>query len=188
MDLKQYIQDATTTESLIETVSVDPQLLAGTLQIIIAAGTILDQIKKNVFYDKPYNIDAIQSEFTNMVSSLYDIKEVVVNGISPQETLYSPRIFHSIVGITTEAVELLNGLNDENFDVVNYLEELGDINWYEAIGIDAVDGNFDDVLKTNISKLKSRYPDKFTSNSANNRDLSTERNILEDGLDHNEGC
>lgn len=37
------------------------------------------------------------------------------------------------------------------------------------------------ILDTNISKLKARYGDKFTSEKAINRDLKTERNILESG-------
>lgn len=35
---------------------------------------------------------------------------------------------------------------------------------------------------TNIAKLKARYGDKFTENAALNRDLETERKILEDGM------
>lgn len=35
------------------------------------------------------------------------------------------------------------------------------------------------VAETNINKLKARYPEKFTSEKALNRDLDTERKILE---------
>lgn len=41
--------------------------------------------------------------------------------------------------------------------------------------------NFDleQIMQTNIDKLVARYPDKFDEDRANNRDLETERKILE---------
>jgi len=36
-----------------------------------------------------------------------------------------------------------------------------------------------DVLESNIEKLRVRFPEKFTEENANNRDLATERKILE---------
>lgn len=188
MDLTQFVKDATTTESRVDSIKVDPRLFSSVLQIIIAAGNMLDQIKKNTFYDKPFNTDSLKEEFVNIVASLDGIKDSIQDGLDPQETMYTPRIFHSVVGIATEAVELLEGLNDESFDTVNFLEELGDLSWYQAIGIDAVEGNFDDVLNTNIDKLKARYPGKFDKETAVNRDLDTERDILDAGLETNDGC
>ncbi|MBT5073489.1 MAG: hypothetical protein HOH19_08390 [Kordiimonadaceae bacterium] len=35
------------------------------------------------------------------------------------------------------------------------------------------------VATTNINKLKARFPEKFTQEKAYNRDLDTERDILE---------
>ena len=193
MDLDQYVQDATSTESVIESVNVDPKLLASTLQILIAGGSILDQIKKNAFYGRDFNRESLIAAFGFIVQSMDDLKDAIQNGPVPEPTTYSPRVFHSIVGIATEAVELLEGMNDENFDTVNFLEELGDLNWYEAIGIDAVGGTFEQVLTANIEKLsksdKARYKDGFSADDANNRDLDAERTVLTDNLDvSNEGC
>lgn len=39
--------------------------------------------------------------------------------------------------------------------------------------------NIDDILEKNIKKLKARYGEKFSSDKAINRDLETERKILE---------
>jgi NTP pyrophosphatase (non-canonical NTP hydrolase) len=38
------------------------------------------------------------------------------------------------------------------------------------------------ILIANIAKLKARYPDKFTTEDAINRDLDKERSILEQGI------
>jgi hypothetical protein len=39
--------------------------------------------------------------------------------------------------------------------------------------------NVSDILDKNIAKLKARYGEKFSSERAINRDLETERTILE---------
>ncbi len=41
--------------------------------------------------------------------------------------------------------------------------------------------NPEDVMETNINKLAIRYPDKFTREDAEQRDLFAERKVLEDG-------
>lgn len=43
------------------------------------------------------------------------------------------------------------------------------------------DINIEDSFDININKLKARYGDKFSSERAINRDLDTERSILEKG-------
>ena len=40
-------------------------------------------------------------------------------------------------------------------------------------------GSLSDVMETNIAKLKARYPDKYSDESALNRNLDAEREILE---------
>jgi NTP pyrophosphatase (non-canonical NTP hydrolase) len=195
MDTKEYITEALRTESKIDAVVVNPTLLGSVFTVLIAAGNILDQIKKHTYYDRDYDTDKLVAEFTNIVGSLDYLKQSIVEIQQAEtkmmpysgegETTYDPRIFHSIVGITTEAVELIEALSSPEFDKVNFIEELGDLNWYQAIGIDAVGSSFDDVMETNINKLsksdKARYKDGFTADEANNRDLDAEREILEDG-------
>lgn len=93
-------------------------------------------------------------------------------------------VIHAIIGKATEAGELLEALNGalfegKDFDIVNFKEEIGDGLWYDAIGLNAVGGTFEEVQATNIAKLRARFPNKFTEFDANNRDLSTERKILE---------
>jgi hypothetical protein len=190
MDLKQYVSDACRTESKVEFVKADPQFLAGVLQIFIAAGTMLDQIKKNVYYEKPINLEETKAEFLNIVTSLDMIQPVIVDGPQRGPIDVDPRIFHSLIGLATESTELVEALSvafsGEELDNINLLEEFGDINWYQAIGIDALGGDFGSILKTNIDKLKKRYPERFTNEDALERDLDVERKTLEDGLEA--GC
>lgn len=93
-------------------------------------------------------------------------------------------LLHGAIGISTEAGELLDAFKKhiyygKELDVVNLKEEIGDIMWYIAILCRELNLDMDDILQTNIDKLKARYPEKFTSHQAIYRDLKTERNILE---------
>lgn len=94
------------------------------------------------------------------------------------------RLIHGMVGISTESGELLDALKKhlmygKSLDLVNIKEEVGDVLWYCALILDEVGASFEDVMKTNIDKLRARFPEKFTEEKAVNRDLDTERKILE---------
>lgn len=185
MDLKQYVSDAIRTESQIEKIQANATALNHILDIIIGSGTILDQVKKNVFYKKPIN----SVEFYDNLLKIQDAADMmkVYSSSHPATNIndiqIDTRMFHAIVGAVTEGAELAQALqkalNDSNFDLTNVLEEFGDINWYEAIAVDATNGDFQQILERNIAKLKARFPNKFTTEDAINRDLTKERNILE---------
>jgi NTP pyrophosphatase (non-canonical NTP hydrolase) len=94
------------------------------------------------------------------------------------------RLLHAGMGLCTEAGEFLDMLKKHIFygkklDFPNAVEELGDVEWYAGIAIDVLRTTFNEVLTINIDKLKARYPEKFTEHHAINRDLETERAILE---------
>jgi len=94
------------------------------------------------------------------------------------------RLLHAGIGLATEAAEFLDALKKHIFygkelDRVNLKEEIGDLQWYCAIALDELDSTFEEVQDTNIAKLKARYPDKFTEERAEVRDLPAERKILE---------
>jgi NTP pyrophosphatase (non-canonical NTP hydrolase) len=88
------------------------------------------------------------------------------------------------MGMATEAGEFLDMLKKHIFygkpmDFVNAKEEIGDQMWYAGLAVDVLQTTFNEVLTVNIDKLKARYPEKFTEEAAINRDLNTERSILE---------
>ena len=64
----------------------------------------------------------------------------------------------------------------EAFNILVLLIE-ADIYWLA----DYYNIKVEDICQVNIDKLKARYGDKFTSDKAINRDLDTERTILEEG-------
>ena len=94
------------------------------------------------------------------------------------------RLLHAGIGMATESGEFLDMLKKHLYygkplDKVNLAEEVGDLMWYCAVAMHVLDIDFNDVLETNIKKLAARYPEKFTEFHAENRDLDSERQILE---------
>ena len=94
------------------------------------------------------------------------------------------RLLHAGMGLATESAEFLDALKKaiyygKELDKVNLAEEIGDQMWYCAIALSELGVSFEEVMKKNIAKLEARYPEKFTEEKAENRDLKTERDILE---------
>lgn len=94
------------------------------------------------------------------------------------------RLLHAGIGMATESGEFLDMLKKhlyygKELDKINLAEEIGDLMWYCALAMDVLGVDFDQVLETNIKKLAARYPEKFTEFHAENRNLDTERQILE---------
>ena len=193
MDLTEYVKLATRTESRLETIVANPQLLVNLLNIHCASGRMLDQVKKHVFYGKEYAAESFNVDFQSIIQTLQHLTLIRLNG-TPEEMgeedipEINPRLFHAIIGIATEATELCEALYStmmgKEVDLVNLREENGDINWYQAIFYDEMTalgypGTWEDDLVRNIDKLKARFPDKFTNENAINRNVESEREILE---------
>jgi NTP pyrophosphatase (non-canonical NTP hydrolase) len=126
-----------------------------------------DKVKKALFYGK--SVPLPRWKINDSFKENHELKNVL----------------HAILGIYTEAGELLEHLHDvlcgkKELDPVNILEELGDLNWYEAMLHREMNTTFSQAWDKNIQKLKLRYGDKFTTDRAINRDLDSERKLLEE--------
>lgn len=135
----------------------------------------LDRIKKALFYGK--------GEHSLTLGSKATCSEIDLIGLHPNPHK-GIDIIHGIIGKATEAGELLEALFESTIghqalDKYNIREEVGDGFWYDAILLSAIDSNFGEAQAINISKLRSRYPNKFTEYDAVNRNLKDEREILE---------
>ena len=84
-------------------------------------------------------------------------------------------IQHMLFGMMTELGELVDTYKKhyaygKELDLVNVMEEMGDIMWYWA-GMCTITGiNTSGTLQVNIDKLIARYPDKFEKELALIRD------------------
>lgn len=174
-DFIDYQEDALRTESPItiavsKRMSVAHSTLMQQLGMVKAIGESIDGIKKYVFYGRD-----VGSEYEDA------LKELPLDH-SPRSEQYI-RIIHSIIGVISESAELAGAILKAqmvgNFDKTNLEEEAGDVLWYLSILCDALRTNMQAVAEKNVAKLKKRFSQKFTEHSANNRNLESEREILE---------
>lgn len=94
------------------------------------------------------------------------------------------RFLHATLGCVTEAGELADIMKKSIFygksaSIMEIKEELGDQLWYIGVMIDELGSSFEEIMEMNIAKLKIRYPEKFTSAAALNRNLEAEEIALE---------
>ena len=177
--MKNYIEEASVTMSTsFHSDKVSHELLKHVLEICIPELRDLDFIKKALFYGKGLTPPLESSE------KCIGRSPIQIRGLSP-DPYTAINLLHGIIGLATEAGELLEALllslNGQEIDVVNISEEVGDIQWYAAAILKAIGSDFETVQRTNIAKLRARFPNKFTEYDANNRNLDIERAILEGG-------
>lgn len=172
-----YIEEANVTMSdNFHFEKVSQELFVDVLDSAIEALNDLDQIKKALFYGRDMN------ESLTFAEQGVRNNDIQIHGLHPDPQA-GIRLLHGIIGIATEAGEMLEalrqGIEGGVFDLTNVAEEVGDNQWYAAAILRALKTNFESVQRTNIAKLRARFPNKFTEFDANNRNLHAERQILE---------
>jgi len=135
-----------------------------------------------------YQQQALRTEYTPDCVNINRQREV---GVTPHDLDRADaadsrlaRILHGMIGAATEVGELQDAVKKhliyaKPLDMVNVMEECGDILWYVSLTLHAAGFTIGECMDRNIEKLRARFPDKFTSELANNRDLSAERAALE---------
>lgn len=102
------------------------------------------------------------------------------NTLRLTETMYNnsavsvAQLINGVLGLTGEAGEVSDLVkkgvfHEKGIDLEHLKKELGDCAWYLAMICDACGFTLDDVMQTNIDKLKARYPKGFDTYRANNR-------------------
>lgn len=139
-----------------------------------------DVWKKHLMYRKGPLPEKLPSQFHVLTpAAIVELREDYTR-------LSFARLFHGAIGLITEAGEILEAIQKSEIDKVNIAEESGDLKWYGALIDDVLQDNAFDpegIFRTNILKLRKRYPQKFTEDSAQNRDLAAERVVLEGVVD-----
>lgn len=124
--------------------------------------------------------DQIRSE--QRMSGSYNVGVVGTKALAPQTLI---RLNHGAIGIVKEGGEILSILEKtvyygRDIDPDKVKDELGDVMWYVAEVCNALSLSLQDVLDSNIRKLKARYPDRYTDERAANRDRAAEDAAMKD--------
>lgn len=83
-------------------------------------------------------------------------------------------LINSVMGLCGESGEAIDIVKKwmaqgHELDKERLAKELGDIAWYLAEAATALDMDLEDILRTNIEKLKSRYPQGFSCERSRTR-------------------
>jgi len=94
------------------------------------------------------------------------------------------QLLHAIIGMTGEIGEIAGAYEKfayygQTLDESNLKEELGDVLWYIAEACDALGLSLQEVMKSNIRKLRSRYPDKYADDLAKEDNRNREAEMKE---------
>jgi len=110
-------------------------------------------------------------EFSEMVGKLCKSGGDIVKEMTPGQA----HLLHMAVGIAGEAGELLDAIKkhvvyNKPIDLVNVVEELGDLEFYMEGLRQGVAISRHDVIQSNIKKLSTRYAGlQYSDQAANNR-------------------
>lgn len=192
MDSKEYLDKVLRTEMDKEGYSKiysrlnakDLTMLRILFNRVVHVSTQIDVLKKKMLYNKSdaatdEALDFMWSEHGYLEKHL-EANDHTFRNLNGHKEL---RLLHAIMGIVGESGELADAygkfLRYGALDEVNLKEETGDLNWYQAVLMDAIGVSQDDVYHSNINKLRARYGTKYSDSAATNRDLQKERTVLE---------
>lgn len=143
------------------------------LSTLSKTADLTSKLKRSLFYGK--DCDEFKCPPNSPLSSLSDNASYIHT--------HSDTI-HALLGLIDEAYELLENIikpNDDN--TVQNISELGDLTWFYTLLLKSMsalkpdmslDEFLDYVRNANMTKLMVRYPDGFTSDSAINRNTTSE--------------
>jgi NTP pyrophosphatase (non-canonical NTP hydrolase) len=106
-----------------------------------------------------------EQEFNKMVSNLVKSGDDILTELTPEQA----HLLHMAVGVSGESGELLDAIKkhtvyQKELDLVNVIEEIGDIYFYLQ-GLEAALGlTREEILRRNIVKLNERYSEGSYSN------------------------
>lgn len=136
------------------------------------SGELITLFKRALFYGKPQKV-LTTPEGEKSLTDYYP-------------HLNNPDKFnclHALLGLIGESVELVENLLGED-DSTNTVEEVGDLFWFMALLTETNKLDAEAVWKANIAKLAARYPNKFDSEKAVNRDLEAEKVAMQNALEN----
>ena len=192
-----FIKDAIRTESIVTEAPINRHTIYTALQVMATASLIADSLKRGIFYGKGMDWEKLSNRMEDLQDALNELhfavsseemnknQEIIerLNGAVVSPNL---RLLHGAVGIFSEAGEMIEALAAQmesgQLDKVNFAEENGDVDWYQAVIYDESGVGEEATREAVINKLKARFPDKFDSDQAHNRDLDAERAALEEAI------
>lgn len=191
MTQETYLQQSKRTAAVVEQLRPDlfrsDDDIAESLLPLIKYAQTADLMKRSFFYNESADRSMKRGDDYHKQNELMKSELIICRFTEEKNIKFTPEqieYIHTALGLISEAGEIIeevlnSAITQRPIDKINMVEELGDVNWYVALGLRAAESTFEEAQTININKLKDRYPDKFSSEQALNRDLEKERKTLE---------
>lgn len=186
-DINTLAALAIRTESKVPNLNGQVDNLKKSLELVAIAGSILDQVKRCIYYGdkgayKPEKLEDLAEKLLAIEPFDFTHGEMVANTTVDTGNI-NTRVVHGIIGAITETAELAEALllylNTGAFDTVNLFEELADVRWYEQVLQDELNIEDKSLFEFLIAKLAVRYGAAFDDSAAVLRDIGSERDVME---------
>ena len=149
--------------------------------MVLGMNTEIVELREAIWNKDSVNIQEELSDFLWYFCNYKNFRGYSEYTYDEQEPMSNPMIVYKLYDRVAELQDLIKKFVAYNKEINTEIELflLNEIYQYiltiaYSYGVDIEDG-----LEKNIAKLKKRYPEKFDENLAVNRDLETERKILE---------
>jgi NTP pyrophosphatase (non-canonical NTP hydrolase) len=165
-----------------------------TLGLFDEAGELAKQYKSNLAYDTPLDVTNVKEELGDLMYFIARLTEELKfkNKDSLQEKLQKiitdkpeyegkPSQLDMVFSIATRAGGVYAGLvtNDGPAIVRSIMDLMFNIKIFSVI----LDTDLSKIMEANIEKLKKRFPEKFETEEALNRDVESESEAIKETLD-----
>lgn len=184
MYLKEYIQESQRTRI---DMGKEKNLLHASFGLITELGKLVDIFKRNIFYGKEIDIVNVKEELGDLfwylaiISREYNIDDLFykIKQVSNIEMSIEEIMIHLNNNVSIMSKNITNIDNSEPLNKTFFGLNFNLILTFLICLASKFNLSLEDILETNINKLKKRFPDKFTNELALNRDLEKERKVLE---------
>jgi NTP pyrophosphatase (non-canonical NTP hydrolase) len=196
VDYPQFVDALDAAKKMPPAVPV-PDILPFVLSSLSSSLSVLDMLKKNLFYGKEVDFYVLRERMILAQSAMGAACESLsVSGrFVFQEDIVPVRLLHGVIGMATEVGELLDvilSLQDkylfckkagaaelQDNDLQTLLEECGDVSFYKTAVLNSIGFTASDEQRANIAKLSRRYPGGvFNAEQAISRDTSAEAQAM----------
>ena len=192
MDFKTYVENTRRTWNNLE--HSQDNINHALLGMCDEIGEISSQYKGNLAYGRPLLVNegkgCVKEEIGDLVYFIarlidelkFDNSEQLFKDIDniidtqeikiPEGTIQINVVLNIAYSASTVYGAVASGKGE---DIVNSVSQLI---YLTLVLADMTELNFRDILETNINKLKVRFPEKFSNEKANNRDLNQEEKVI----------
>ena len=184
MNLNDYIKLAVKTESIVDEIKVNTRLNHGIMGLVTEVGELLEPFmdEENSPWTHIVNIKEEVGDILWYLAIIMDELSLSYDDLVPfinEESSCNIYVLNLVVESSRLQDDLKKHIYYGNELDMNLIEKRVNLFVANLIGIaKELEFTLEEVAETNINKLKARYPNKFTSEDALNRDLDTEYKIL----------